>query len=186
MMAKCKAAAAAALDAAYILLEGLWDPAESPRRSSWALGTAPALLQDSNLRDTVEPGLPVTCFFWLGRSTSYLRTGRTEKESEVALSCLTLWDPVNYSLPGSSVHGIFQARVLEWVAISFSKGFTFWPRHWTQVSHIAGRCFTVWATRELVEVPLNRIHLDSALHTSLPSRPLGGSEAEQSGTQSGG
>ena len=40
--------------------------------------------------------------------------------SEVAQSCLTLCDPVDYSLPGSSVHGIFQARVLEWVAISFS------------------------------------------------------------------
>ena len=39
---------------------------------------------------------------------------------EVAHSCLTLCDPIDYSLPGSSVHGIFQARVLEWVAISFS------------------------------------------------------------------
>ena len=49
--------------------------------------------------------------------------------------------------PGSSVHGIFQARILEWVAISFSRGSS-WPRDWTQVSHIAGRLFTVWATRE--------------------------------------
>ena len=39
-----------------------------------------------------------------------------ESESEVAESCLTLWDPMDCSLPGSSVHGIFQARVLEWVA----------------------------------------------------------------------
>ena len=46
----------------------------------------------------------------------------TESESEVAQSCLTLCDPMDYSLPGSSVHGIFQARVLEWVAISFSRG----------------------------------------------------------------
>ena len=51
------------------------------------------------------------------------------------------------SLPGSSVHGIFQARVREWVAISFSRGSS-WLRDWTQVSHIAGRRFTVWATRE--------------------------------------
>jgi len=43
-------------------------------------------------------------------------------ESEVAQSCLTLCNPVNCSLPGSSVHGILQARVLEWVAISFSRG----------------------------------------------------------------
>ena len=44
------------------------------------------------------------------------------KESEVAQLCLTVCDPMNCSLPGSSVHGIFQARVLEWVAISFSMG----------------------------------------------------------------
>ena len=42
--------------------------------------------------------------------------------SKVAQLCLTLWDPMDCSLPGSSVHGIFQARVLEWVAISFSRG----------------------------------------------------------------
>ena len=41
--------------------------------------------------------------------------------SEVAQSCLTLYDPMDCSPPGSSVHGIFQARVLEWVAISFSR-----------------------------------------------------------------
>ena len=40
----------------------------------------------------------------------------------VTQSCLTLCDPMGYSLPGSSVHGILQARILEWVAISFSKG----------------------------------------------------------------
>ena len=47
-----------------------------------------------------------------------------EKESErkVAQSCLTLCDPLYFSLPGSSVHGIFQTRVLAWVAISFSRG----------------------------------------------------------------
>ena len=44
------------------------------------------------------------------------------KESEVAQSCPTLWDPMDCSLPGSCVHGIFQAIVLEWVAISFSRG----------------------------------------------------------------
>ena len=49
------------------------------------------------------------------------------------------------SLPGSSVHGIFQARVLEWVAISFSRRSS-QPRDWTRVSCIVGRRFTVWAT----------------------------------------
>ena len=43
-----------------------------------------------------------------------------ESESEVAQSCLTFSDPMDYSLPGSSVHGILQARVLEWVAIAFT------------------------------------------------------------------
>ena len=70
-----------------------------------------------------------------------------ESESEVAQSCLTLCDPMDCSLPGSSVHGIFQARVLEWVAIAFSRGSS-WPRDQTQVSCIAGRYFTLWATRE--------------------------------------
>ena len=51
------------------------------------------------------------------------------------------------SPPGSSVHGILQARILEWVAISFSRGSSR-PRDQTQVSHIAGRRFNLWATRE--------------------------------------
>ena len=57
------------------------------------------------------------------------------------------WTAAHCSPPGSSVHGIFQARVLEWVAISFSRGSS-QPRDRTQVSHTAGRHFTVWATRE--------------------------------------
>ena len=51
------------------------------------------------------------------------------------------------SLPGSSVHGIFQAIVLEWIAISFSSGSSR-PRDRTQVSRIVDRRFTIWATRE--------------------------------------
>ena len=46
---------------------------------------------------------------------------KVKSESEVAQSCLTLSDPMDWSLPGSSVHGIFQARVLEWGAIAFSE-----------------------------------------------------------------
>ena len=45
-----------------------------------------------------------------------------KSESEVAQSCLTVSDPMDCSLPGSSAHGIFQARVLEWFAIAFSMG----------------------------------------------------------------
>ena len=46
---------------------------------------------------------------------------KVKSESEVAQSCPTLLDPMDCSLPGSSLHGIFQARVLEWVVIAFSK-----------------------------------------------------------------
>ena len=49
-----------------------------------------------------------------------LQCMKVKNESEVAQSCPTLSDPMDYSLPGSSVHGIFQARVLEWGAIAFS------------------------------------------------------------------
>ena len=69
-------------------------------------------------------------------------------ESEVAQSWLPLCDPIDCSLPGSSVHGIIQAIVLEWIAISLSRE-SFQPRAWTRVSHIVDRCFTVWATREV-------------------------------------
>ena len=69
------------------------------------------------------------------------------KWSEVAQACPTLCDTMDCSLQGSSAHGIFQARVLEWVAISFARGSS-QPRDQTHVSHIAGRHFTVWATRE--------------------------------------
>ena len=65
----------------------------------------------------------------------------------VAQSCPTLCDPMGYSQPGSSVRGILQARILEWVAIPFCRG-SLWPRYQTCISYIAGRFFTVWATRE--------------------------------------
>ena len=61
---------------------------------------------------------------------------------KVTRSCLTLCDPVDYT-----VHGILQARILEWVTFSFYRGSS-QPRDWTQVSRIAGGFFTVWATRE--------------------------------------
>ena len=56
-------------------------------------------------------------------------------------SCLTPCDPMYHSPPGSSVHGILQARILEWVAVSSSRGSSR-PRDWTRVSRIAGRFFT--------------------------------------------
>ena len=58
-----------------------------------------------------------------------------------AQSCLTLCDPMDSSPPGSSVHGIVQARILEWVAFSLSRGSS-WPRDQTCISCAAGRFFT--------------------------------------------
>ena len=62
-----------------------------------------------------------------------------------AQSCLTLCDPIYCRMPGSSVHAILQAKILEWVAIHFSRKF-----FWTWVSCLAGRFFTIWATREVL------------------------------------
>ena len=61
----------------------------------------------------------------------------------------------------ATVHGVLQTRILEWGAISFSRG-SFWPRDWTQVSCIAGRFFTIWAIRE---VPTHHIGRLSKAHS---------------------
>ena len=61
--------------------------------------------------------------------------------------CLTLWDPMDCSLPGSSIHGTSWARILEWVAISFSRG-SFLHRDWTHISCVGMRILYHWATRE--------------------------------------
>ena len=73
-----------------------------------------------------------------------------------SVMCLTLCDPMEFSSPWNIIHGILQARILEYVAIPFFRGSS-QPRHQTQVSHIAGRFFTCWATRE---VNLNRDQAD--------------------------
>ena len=65
----------------------------------------------------------------------------------VTQSWLTLCNSIDCSPPGSSVHGILQARILEWVAIPFSRG-SYQPRNWTQVSYTAGRFFTLWPTKQ--------------------------------------
>ena len=73
---------------------------------------------------------------------SFFKKKKKKKESEIAQLRPTLCDPVDGSLPGFSIHGVFWVRVLEWVAISFSRGSSL-PRDRTQVSRIAGRRFTV-------------------------------------------
>ena len=76
----------------------------------------------------------------------------------VSQSCPVFFDRMDYSPPSSSVHEILQARILEWVAIPFSRGSSR-ARDWTQVSRIAGRFFTVWATREAQNIISYMINL---------------------------
>ena len=87
----------------------------------------------------------------LGKSTGVgwhflLQCMKMKSESEFAQSCPTLSDPMDCSPPGSSIHGVFQARVLEWGAIAFSRGSSL-PRDQIQIC-IAGRLSTIWATGE--------------------------------------
>ena len=63
----------------------------------------------------------------------------------VVLSCPTLCDPMDCTLPGSSVHGIFQTRILEWVAISFSRGSS-WPKVISSISCVGRWILYSWAT----------------------------------------
>ena len=74
----------------------------------------------------------------------------------VAQLCMTLWDSTDCSPSGSSVHGISQVRILEWVAVSFSRGSS-WPKDWTHVSCIScnGKwIFYHWATGKPIYVYL--------------------------------
>ena len=69
---------------------------------------------------------------------------KREKSCEsVTQSCLTVYKTMDCSPPDSSVREILQARILEWIAIPFSRGSS-WPRDRTWISHIAGRFFTIW------------------------------------------
>jgi len=95
-----------------------------------------------------------------------------KSESEVAQSCLTLCDPMDCSLPGSSVHGIFQARVLEWGAIAFSRRSSR-PRDRTWVSLIVGRRFTIWqqAAFNFAHRPLHDHTMSRAVYLSKGEPP---------------
>ena len=92
------------------------------------------------------------CFLHFIKNLPFILHSSKVKKRKVLVTqlCLTFCDPMDCSPPGSSVHRILQARILECVAILFSRGSS--PaRDQTQVSHIAGRFFTLWATREAQE-----------------------------------
>ena len=76
------------------------------------------------------------------RTSKIVRNCWRKVKMKVAESCPTLCNPMDYT-----IHVILQTRILEWVAVPFSRGSS-QPRDWTQVSCIAGRFFTSWATRE--------------------------------------
>ena len=118
--------------------------------------------ENTNWKRSMHPHAPDTIIYnsqdmetiygsvsgWMNKENVYRYKIYGLWKSEVAQSCPTLCDPMDCSPPGSFVHGAFQARNLEWVAISFSRG-SFWPRDQTQVSCIVGRHFTIWATKEV-------------------------------------
>ena len=92
--------------------------------------------------------------------------GAQEGACLVAQSCLC--DPMDCSPPGSSVHGILQARILERVAISFFRGSS-WPKDWTSISCIsciAGRFFTCWTRRWMHRIFDNSLHATEQLNGS--------------------
>ena len=91
-----------------------------------------------------NPGLPHCrqTLYRLSHQGSHIKGKKERKGKRSGSLCPTLCNPMDCSLPRFSVHGIFQARLLEWVAISFSRGSS-QPRDQTRVSRIAGRSFTV-------------------------------------------
>ena len=92
-------------------------------------------------------GWVTSLFTWNNHSLVCLLIGYVRLRVLVIQSCSTLCDSVDCSLPGSSAHGILQANILEWVAISFSRESS-QLMDWTWVSHIAGRFFILWVTRD--------------------------------------
>ena len=114
------------------------------RGSSWP--RAPALQADSSQSEI--PGKPYPLHVKLSQS------------------CPTLCDPMDCSLPCSSIRGILQARILEWVAISFSRGSS-QLRDQTQVSCIAGRRFTIWATREAPFLCIGNVKTPQAIQKEI-------------------
>ena len=133
----------------------------------------------------VTQGLTVLCIWLcslaplltcLGRLTG-LREGMRYLGQPTPVG-LTLCNPMDYSPPGSSIHGILQARILEWVAMPSSRGSS-QPRDQTLVSLIVGRHFTVWATREVPLGPTGpqgerNAVLGHLILKSLVKQPFGG------------
>ena len=115
-----------------------WSHFEGKYFCIWQVCSFSFLWEGNRLQILMIPDrhtLPTILLCWLG-------------EVEVkSLSRVRLCDPMDCNLLGFSIHGILQARILEWIAVSFSKGSS-QPRDQTRVSCIGGRLFNLWATRE--------------------------------------
>ena len=106
-------------------------------------------------RDQTQVSYIAGRFFtdWATREALYIRVCVCVCVVKVAQSCLTLCNPLDYTF-----YGILPARILEWVTFPFSRGSS-QPRDWTQVSGIAGRFFTSWATREAKNTGMDSLSL---------------------------
>ena len=147
---------------------------EEPDRSS-VLGISQARVLEwvaiSSSRGSSQPR-DWTRIFCIGRKVLYCwATWEAhichESESEVVQSYLTLCDPVDCSSSGSSVHGILQARILEWVAISFSRGSS-WPMDRTQVSCITDQIRSLAQSCPTLCDPMNRSTPGLPVHHQIP------------------
>ena len=121
--------------------------------------------QDLLLQCTPQTGPPLTLPnpSEENKTNIFIPSSELSQGVKVAQSCLTLCDPMDQTVPE-----ILQARILEWVTFPFSKGYS-QPRDWTQVSHIAGRFFTSWATRGAQEYWSSSLSL---LQQTLPTQEL--------------
>ena len=120
---------------------------ELSRPEYWS-GYSLSLLRGIILTQGLNPGLP-HCRQIVYQLNYQGSLNALKRKVLVAQSWPTFSDPMDCSLPGSSVHGILQARILDRIAISFSRESS-QPRDWTWVTCIARRFFTVWATREVL------------------------------------
>ena len=110
------------------------------------LGLTGFIFQHHSLKESI---ICCSAFFMVQLSHPYMTTGKPIVVTVLVTQLRpTLCDPTGCSLPGSSVYGILQARILEWIVIPFSRG-SFQSRNWAQVSCVAGRFFTVWATGKI-------------------------------------
>ena len=121
------------------LIPSPWNLSLRAMRQSRPLGSPCPTALCPGILSSVSTGVPSDNWFPSVRQAPPFRPWKWS-EVKVTQSCPTLYDPMDYT-----VHGILQARILEWVAFPFSRGSS-QPRDRTQVSHIAGGFFTSWAT----------------------------------------